>query len=241
MSDYLREHFVLYPDDHKDYYGNISTDAGKLKNNTIISQLLVSENREYKEKFIKNNLIDNVDGLAEISRINNYKKCPNIYPVSVHEEFSEKFIETNTIKVSSDENEANSLTITANDIKNLKNPKTNGAYGAIYFLGDQDLECDVCSVDKNEKLKEKFVIKKQSRQFEMGANVLGKDKCLGFNELVNFQKLKLGMSWFGTDAYSDLYINHFYASTDEDPEIFDLFIVMKRCGLILTDLIKIID
>ena len=71
MYDYLRENFDLYS------LGNLCV----LKKTTIISQLLVSENREYKENFIKNNLVDNFDGLAEISGIDKLsKKCPNIYP-----------------------------------------------------------------------------------------------------------------------------------------------------------------
>ena len=55
-----------------------------------------------------------------------------------------------------------------------------GLYGAIYFLSDQDLECDVGSVDKNKILKTKFVIKKQSRKFSMGSKLDTKDRCLSF-------------------------------------------------------------
>ena len=238
MSEYLRKNFEV-------------DSEGDLEITTIISQMLVSESRKYQDEFINCNLVDNIDGLAETSLYSssldeNQKICANIYPGLYHydnndDTVSEKILETTSIKISLDQNEKQSLTITPNDIKTLKKSKVNGAFGTIYFLDESKLECDSAA---NREFKTKLVIKRQERRFDMGVTIGGKDRCLAFNELVNFQTLKLGDIMNASkcqDTFSDLYITHFYvprASDKKSREKFDLFIVMKRCELILTELIE---
>ena len=96
-------------------------------------------------------------------------------------------------------------------------------------------ENDHLSEDGYKKLKEQIVVKVQERDMKKGTTVDGENTCFAFNELVELQYKKLCLE--SLPQYSDLYITHFYAQSEKDPSKFYLYLVLKRCDLILSDLI----
>ena len=212
---------------------------GDLVKNIVISQILGPKNEKYKEPFINNNLVDNIDHerLAKNqwtgSRIG-VGYCPNFYRGG--DNFLEKFTQNKKIEIKLTEKAKNSLIITNNDVKKFTSSKTGGAFGEIFFLEKYELENDHLSKDNNKLLKSKIVIKKQRRQFKFGTDVESAEKCFAINELIAFQMGKSRTDF----AHSDLYLNHFYCASEKDPTAFDLFIVMKKCDLVISDLIKLI-
>ena len=96
-------------------------------------------------------------------------------------------------------------------------------------------ENDHLSNDGYKSLKERIVVKVQERDMKKGTTVDGEDTCFAFNELVELQKKKL---WKESEKWhSDLYLTHFYAISEKDPSKYMLYLVLKRCDLILSELI----
>ena len=208
---------------------------------TTIGQLLIGYDQVIEEKYVKKNLIDNIDGLEKLEGYNHYcnnkycDTCPNFYQGWKYNAYSEKFLTKKSIKISLDPNDTNPLTITHNDLKQYASSNTAGTFGSIFFLKDMTFENDHLSDDGYKSLKEQIVVKVQERDMKKGTTVDGEDTCFAFNELVELQKKKLYKE--SDNRHSDLYLTHFYAISEKDPSKFMLYLVLKRCDLILSELI----
>ena len=241
-SNHHTQAFIMKVSELINLFENISEESmyklhedGTLFKNLVISQILGPKNQKHNEPFINNNLVDNIDHkrLAKNQWTPNegLGYCPNFYRGG--DDYLEKFIQTQSVEVKLSKDDKDSLIITNNDVKKFKASKTSGSFGSIHFLKDYELENDHQSADNNKLLKFKIVIKKQKRKFKFGTEVETADKCFAFNELTEFQLQRSRPDF----AHSDLYLSHFYGISDNDPDSYDLFIVMKRCELILSDLI----
>ena len=113
---------------------NFELKNGKLATMTTIGQLLIGEDQVIEQKYVKNNVVDNIDGLAEFDiKADNSGVCPNFYEGREWKNFSEKFRIVKSIKISIDENDTNPLTINHNDLKEFSNSNVAGNYGSIFF------------------------------------------------------------------------------------------------------------
>merc|ERR1712176_250463 len=117
-----------------------------------------------------------------------------------------------------------------------KKTKYGGAFGSIFFLKDMKFESDDDTSPENSELKSKLVIKMQPRNFDFDDFIGGQslEYCFGFNELYTFL---YKYSTDEPDYHSDLYVTHFYAPNKEKTKL-NLFIVMKKCDIVLSDLIE---
>ena len=137
-----------------------------------------------------------------------YGTCPNLYKGRSAVDFAEKFICRSSIMIKS-------------------------------CLDDKPVTKTITLKDLN-KLKaigkNLLVLKTGTRNFEFQNSTEGENRCLNFCQLINLQHQRL----YQTDCskHSDLYQGHFYVMAANDPSKFDLYIVMKKCEIILNDLIK---
>ena len=214
---------------------------GELYRTVITSKLLISEDTEIEDSFVSNNLHKDIDySWFDRTKANataygyNKGNCPNIYIGSSISDIHEIFQPTTTISVKIKEHDI-PLKISINDLPKFTNPIKGGAFGSVYFLEDLDLKNDHLSKDNNRGLKEELVVKKQIRNTIFGTNRKG-ETCFAFNELTIFLFDRLR-----TDKYhSDQYVDHFYALSAEDPKKLELFIIMKRCLLMIDGLISFV-
>ena len=219
-------------------------DKGELLNTVITSKLLIPEGTEIQIPYVKNNLHENIDYYwleRKKSSEHTYQgyengNCPNIFIGSdrkgkVHEIFQPR--NSCFVKIKPHDEP---LIITIDDLKRkFKISKKGGAFGRIYFLKDFRFDNDHLSRDKNKGLKEDLVVKKQTRKTKLGSSTKG-NKCFAFNELSAFLMNRLRTDRF----HSDLYIDHFYAPSVIGTKKLDLFIIMKRCDSIVSDLIDLV-
>ena len=114
---------------------NFEMKDGKLAKMTTIGQILVGNDQVIEEEYVKDNLVDNIDGLKESQGESpNHKyfdSCPNFYEGKDGDNYSEKFQTKKSIKISLDPNDKNPLTINHNDLKNYASSNTAGAFGSI--------------------------------------------------------------------------------------------------------------
>ena len=205
-------------------------DAGELEQKTVISQILTTTNQNTKEydAFVQNNLITQNDldhAIKKQTKLpKNHNNCPNFLRGATHYDYAEKFIIKNSIEIKVDDNgtgTSRTLNLTKDHLKQFDKHSENkigeGTFGTVYQTS-------------------KFVIKVQDRNFEMGDNVDGKDRCFAFNELVTLQNKKFLPS--DKCGHSDLYVTHFYAPSNRKPSELQLYIVMEKCEVVLDDLVK---
>ena len=199
--------------------------TGYLAKKTVISQILTNHNstQEY-DPFVQNNLITQNDldyaTKKQTKLPKEHNNCPNFLMGATHYDYSEKFIAKNSIEIKIND-KGGTLTFTKDNLKQFNKHSENkigeGSFGKVYQTS-------------------RFVIKVQDRNFEMGSNVDGKDRCFAFNELVTLQNKKFLP--YDKCGHSDLYVTHFYAPSVGKPSELQLYIVMEKCEVVLHDLVK---
>ena len=224
---------------------------GELDHNIIISQILVEKDHKIDIDFINENIIDQnaieIMTLQQSHGWKTYGNCPNLRIGFNKTEFSEKFIFTNSvpiqksdspylIKSSTTESSNKKINLSLQDITNLKYPKINGPLSSIHFLEDYD-NLEIIDVT----YKDCLVVKVQERDFtkkdKIGyVNRAAADRCYGYSELVRLMQKKIYRS--DQKEFSGLYQTHFYALSKSEPKKFDLYIVLEKCQIIVSDLIK---
>ena len=122
------------------------------------------------------------------------------------------------------------MTFKLEDLKKFKTPENSGAFGSIHFLEKYDFG------NADGQLKSCFVVKVQSRKWEAGSTMDIKERCFGYNELVTLQYKRLLKA--SDPMHSNLYVNHFYFSSEDKPSKFDLYIVLRKCEVIISNLIE---
>ena len=216
-----------------------------LADQVVVSQILAEKSEKFHQ-FVSENLVEDVEKFQEWLSEKAFvtqgfkNKCPNYFmgrgrPV-------ERFSVKKSIEISlpgSDSNtNCSSLKITTADLPQFyKKTKYGGAFGSIFFLKDMKFESDDDETSpENAELKSKLVIKMQPRNFDFDDFIGGQslEYCFGFNELYTFL---YKYSTDEPDYHSDLYVTHFYAPNKEKTKL-NLFIVMKKCDIVLSDLIE---
>ena len=222
---------------------DFSLDAdGKLLRNVITSKVLISEGTSIEDSYIRKYMRKNIDypwldrkKFDKILRHGFHEgSCPNFYLGSQRRMNREIFYPSTSISVRIKQQDE-PLIISLNDLETFKTSTTAGAFGSIFFLKNMKFEHDYLSLDNNRGLKSDLVIKKQTRETKFGTALRG-DTCYAFNELYMFLINKLRTDEF----HSDQYIDHFYAPSTKDPNKFDLYIIMKRCDLMVSELIDLV-
>ena len=215
---------------------------GELYKSVITSKLLISKGTQIEDSFINENLHEDIDHSwlnqkkSKKSGRNGYHKgnIPNFYIGSSRGNIHEVFEPKQTIFLKFKDHD-DPLKISVNDLQKFTKPGACGGFGNIYFLKNIEFENDHLSKDNNRRLKKNLIVKKQTRITKFGTNQKG-NMCFAFNELTNF----LFNSLRTDEYYSDQEVYHFYAPAIDDPTKLELFIVMKRCELMLDELIDIV-